>query len=108
MAPAAPGAVPQTGSFAGTYHSNWGTTVFSEAGANVHASYPTGTMSCTPPGAVASSLQGGGRVDFDLESGLDLVDGGEQRRAIRRAQQHVADVLAHVAANIHLVAGLRS
>ncbi|MEO7328285.1 MAG: hypothetical protein ABI193_06890 [Minicystis sp.] len=37
-------------SFAGTYKSTWGPTVFTQDGAKVNAKYPNGSMTCTPTG----------------------------------------------------------
>ena len=46
-APAAAAAV----SFAGTYKSAWGATVFTQQGNQVSATYPNGTMACVPNGS---------------------------------------------------------
>ncbi len=47
-APASPAAV----SFAGSYKSAWGATVFTQAGNVVTAAYPNGTMTCNAAGPV--------------------------------------------------------
>ena len=39
-----------TTNFAGTYKSNWGTTVFTQTGANVNATYARGTVTCVASG----------------------------------------------------------
>lgn len=39
-----------TTSFAGTYKSNWGPTVFAQNGAAIVATYPNGSMACQPSG----------------------------------------------------------
>lgn len=47
------GSAPAPGgatSFAGTYKSNWGPTVFTQAGSTVSATYARGTMTCTASG----------------------------------------------------------
>jgi hypothetical protein len=45
---------PSTGgtpSFAGTYRSNWGATVFTQTGSQVTAKYPRGSMTCAASGS---------------------------------------------------------
>ena len=43
-------AAPATASFAGTYRSTWGPTVFTQSGTAVAAKYPNGTMTCQASG----------------------------------------------------------
>jgi hypothetical protein len=52
-APAATGAAPAAVSFAGSYKSAWGPTVFTQTGNQVSATYPNGTVSCVATGNVA-------------------------------------------------------
>lgn len=51
-APAAPNAkaAAAPASFAGTYKTNWGPTVFAQNGNEVVATYPKGSMTCQPTG----------------------------------------------------------
>ena len=51
-APAAPNAnaTGATASFAGTYKTNWGPTVFAQSGNTIVATYPKGSMTCQPSG----------------------------------------------------------
>lgn len=41
---------PATASFAGTYKTNWGPTVFAQNGTAIAATYPNGSMTCQPSG----------------------------------------------------------
>jgi hypothetical protein len=51
-ATATPGnSVPSGPAFSGTYRSAWGTTVFSQEGSRVTATYPNGTVTCIASGA---------------------------------------------------------
>jgi hypothetical protein len=88
--PGATGTTPAAISFAGSYKSAWGQTVFTQTGNQVSGTYPNGTISCVASGSVADcdwkeakgvgkaklAKDAGGAIRGTWGNGSSATDGG--------------------------------